>query len=356
MKVLKLTKPAPTISVVLPVHNGAKYISEALDSILCQTYSDFEFIIIDDGSMDDTYEILKRYQAMDNRINIISRKNKGLIETLNEGVDLARGKWLARMDSDDIALPHRFERQLKMLESMGADICGSWVQRFGTSDKRIVRLRKTNDAIKAEMLFCSPFAHPSVMMRTSLIKHLRYDTVWESAEDYDLWERAIENGYVMTNVQEVLLLYRVHNEQISIKSAEFQKQQGQEIRRRYWNFIFNKMQIDQSNVDETLKIFNVPLLEVDMDVVDTSFTQLLQGSDGESRKAIFSNLTRRYLMLAANCPNILFRWERLHEKYGTGRVFITKINFLLFRFLGIRENSIVFYFMRKIYLWSGKSE
>ena len=148
-----MTIPTPTISVVLPVHNGAKYISEALDSILCQTYSDFEFIIIDDGSMDDTYEILQRYQAMDNRINIVSRKNKGLIETLNEGVDLARGKWLARMDSDDIALPYRFERQLKMLESMGADICGSWVQRFGTSDKRIVRLRKTNDAIKAEMLF-----------------------------------------------------------------------------------------------------------------------------------------------------------------------------------------------------------
>lgn len=345
----------PVISVILPVYNGENYIAEAIESILCQTFSNFELIVIDDGSTDDTRIILLEYQAKDQRIVLVSRENKGLVETLNEGVALARGAWIARMDSDDIALPHRFECQLEWLESTGADVCGSWVKRFGTSDKRVVRFRQTDDAIKKEMLFCSPFAHPTVMMRTSLIKNLRYDTAWGKAEDYDLWERAIEAGWKMTNVPEILLLYRVHTEQVSIQSAEFQQQQGQKIRRRYWLFVYNRMQLNQEWIDETLKIFTVPLPRVDMDVVDGTFIELLRQSSKESRDVIFSHLTRFYLMAAASCPDIISRWSRLNHEVGRDSMISTKFKLLMFRLLRIRENSLLFNLIKKLYLLSGRS-
>src|SRR6185369_4386478 len=124
----------PLISVVLPVYNGEKYLAEAIDSILGQTLTDFELIIIDDGSTDNSLAILKQYKQRDNRIRLIARENRNLATTLNDLIDLAQGEWVARMDQDDIALPHRFEKQLQWLEQTGADICGSSIRFFGTSD------------------------------------------------------------------------------------------------------------------------------------------------------------------------------------------------------------------------------
>jgi glycosyltransferase involved in cell wall biosynthesis len=338
----------PVISVVLPVYNGEKYIAEAIESILCQTFSDFELIVIDDGSTDETYRILSEYQVKDYRIVLISRENKGLIATLNEGVALAQGKWVARMDSDDIALPYRFERQLERLTATGADICGSWAQRFGALDKRVVRLQQTDETIRNEMLFCSPFVHPTVMMRTSLIQQLQYDPVWVAAEDYDLWERAIESGCQMTNVPEVLLLYRVHQEQVSMNSADFQQQQGQKIRQRYWMFVFNSMQLNKAWIDNALLIFISPSSELNMDIVDALFTQLLQKSDKESRVIILSHITRLYILTAADCPDIVSRWERLTREAGVESSYIIKIELLLFRLLRIRKDDLLFKLFKKL--------
>jgi glycosyltransferase involved in cell wall biosynthesis len=346
----------PVISVILPVYNGGKYIVEAIESILKQTFSDFELIVIDDGSTDDTFRILQKYQAKDQRIRVVSRKNKGLIATLNEGISLAKGIWIARMDADDIALAHRFERQLERLDNTGADICGSWVKRFGTVDKRIVMLHQSDGAIKKEMLFCSPFVHPSVMLRTSVMKHLLYDTAWEKAEDYDLWERAIEMGCKMTNVPEILLLYRVHKEQISTQFASFQQEQGRGIRRRYWMFVFNAMSLNQDWVDETLKIFTTPLVDINMDIVDEVFAELLKQSDDESRKVIFSHMTRLYLLVAAQCPNIVYRWTKLNQDFGLEKSLFIRIKLLLFRWLRVRENDFIYNFLKKLYLLRGRSE
>src|SRR3954468_5693657 len=106
---------APTVSVLLAVYNARRYLRQAIDSILAQTFTDFEFIIIDDGSTDDTLAILREYEKRDGRIRLISRPNKGLTTTLNEGLALARGEFLARMDGDDVALPTRFEKQVTYL-------------------------------------------------------------------------------------------------------------------------------------------------------------------------------------------------------------------------------------------------
>lgn len=107
----------PKVSVVMSVYNREKYIVEAVESILCQTFRDFEFIILDDGSTDNTLAILREYQSNDNRIRLISCEHRGIVDTLNEGIDLACGEWIARMDSDDIARPRRFERQLQWLRT-----------------------------------------------------------------------------------------------------------------------------------------------------------------------------------------------------------------------------------------------
>lgn len=346
----------PLISVAMPVYNGEQYLAEAIDSILNQTYTNFELIIIDDGSTDSSLSLLQRYQNSDARIRLISRENRNLATTLNDIIDIARGKWIARMDQDDIAVPQRFERQLKWLGQSGADICGSWVQRFGTSDKRIVRLKQSDAEIKTELMFCSPFAHPTVMMKTALVKQLRYDKAWEKAEDYDLWERASEIGWVMTNIPEVLLFYRVHKTQISTKTSILQHKLGQAIRRRYWGFMFESMKLNRAGIDETLQIFELSISNIDMNIVDETFTELLQHSHGKSREIIFNHVTRLYLSVASSSPNIVTRWSGLNQAFGKGEGVATKFKLWLFRLLRIRVDGYLFKQLRKIYVWRYRIE
>ena len=340
----------PLVSVVLPVYNGEHYLVEAIESILAQTFENFELIMIDDGSTDSSQQILLEYERRDSRVRVIVRENRGLATTLNESIDISRGKWIARMDQDDIALPYRFEIQLEWLKETGADISGSWVRRFGSSDKRVVRLRQTDEAIKMEMLFCSPFAHPSVMMRTALVKQLRYDKAWEKAEDYDLWERAAEAGWRMTNVPKVLLLYRVHGSQISTTTSARQQQLTLQIQRRYWQSVFETMRLDPQLIDEVLNIRGSAAVIPNMDAVDAALAGLLQYSHGEARDAILSHLTRLYFRVAADCPNIVSRWKKFFLNVGWRKTCLTKIKLWLLRRFRIRPNDRCFEWLKKLYI------
>ncbi len=342
-------KAVPLISVVLPVYNGEKYLAEAIESILCQTFRNFEFIIIDDGSSDRTLAIVQEYQGKDSRIRLTSRENKGLVATLNEGINLACGKWIARMDADDIALPHRFERQLQWLEQTGADICGSWVKFFGTTDKRIEKHPKTDQAIKIELLFGAPFAHPSVMMKTALVKRLRYDEAWEKAEDYDLWERAARAGWQMTNVQEVLLLYRQHATQITTHTSSQNHMLSQKIRRRYWEFISKEMRLDHDWIDEVMKIRDLSSPKINMDYVDSAFVNLLQRNRGEARGTILVHLTRLYYLLAGDCPDVVSRWSALNKEFGAGFALGIKLKLWLLSMFRIRSNSDTYHRLKSYY-------
>ncbi len=341
---------SPLISVALPVYNGEKYLIEAIESILAQTFADFELIMIDDGSTDGSLKILKEFEKNDSRVRVVTRENRGLATTLNDSIDIARGEWLARMDQDDIALPHRFERQLKWLEETGADISGSWVQRFGTSDKRVVKLRQTNEAIRMEMLFCSPFAHPTVMMRTALVKRLHYDKAWDKAEDYDLWERAAEDGWKMTNQPEVLLLYRVHESQISSTTSVRQHQLTQQIRHRYWKYMFDALKLDTEWIDPVLKIGEPSARQVNMDIVDAAMIELLHRSDGEARSAILDHATRLYFRVAADHSDIVARWVNLNRMFAGRTSILTKAKLWLVHSLRIRADSSLFAFLRKMHI------
>jgi glycosyltransferase involved in cell wall biosynthesis len=341
----------PVISVVLPVYNGEKYVAEAIDSILSQTFTDFELIIINDGSTDNSLEVLEAYQKYDARIRLISRENKGLVATLNEGIDLAKGVWLARMDQDDITMPHRFEKQLQHLATTGADICGSWIAFFGGGDRPVRKHPWTDRGIKAEMLFCPAFAHPTVMMKTALVKLEYYDSAWEKAEDYDLWERAVRAGWLMANVPEVLLYYRLHEQQISAITVIEQQRQSQKIRRRYWEFAGSSMGIKSEWIDEVMKIREPSALAPNMDYVDFAFIKLLQHQQGEEQVLLFEQVTYWYFLVGGKCSSIVTRWSQLNKQFGSGFAFTTKLRLWLISVLHIDSDSRYFNHFKKIYLY-----
>ncbi|KHD38315.1 glycosyl transferase [Clostridium acetobutylicum] len=213
-------KVYPKVSIVMPVYNSERYLAEAIESILDQTYNDFEFIIVDDGSTDESYNIISSYANKDNRIIVISREHRGLVDSLNEGINIARGKYIARMDADDISINNRIEKQFEFLElNKDVDILGTRIEAFGDIDEKQKTIYNSAFSIKfdsqnIEQVFLTSCAipHPSVMFKKDSIVKLRgYRKEYDTAEDYDLWLRAIRNGYKIVRMDECLIKYRVHN-------------------------------------------------------------------------------------------------------------------------------------------------
>ena len=206
----------PNISVIMPAYNAEKYIREAIDSILAQTFTDFEFIIIDDGSKDYTTAIVQSYS--DSRIRFYqNERNVGVAATLNRGLDLAQGEYIARMDADDISLPERFEKQKAYLDTYNKiAVCGTSVTMF--CDKKVLGTRTlsaTPQKMKENLFFSCGLAHPSVMMRSLVIHDLGgYDLEFNGMEDYELWCRVSEN-YNIISLPDILLRYRIHDGQVT---------------------------------------------------------------------------------------------------------------------------------------------
>lgn len=214
------------ISVVMPVYNSEKYIREAIESILNQTYRNFEFIIINDGSSDNSLNIINEYASMDDRIVVISRKNMGLVYSLNEGIALARGKYIARMDSDDISLLNRFEKQISYMNQHGeVDILGTTMYFLGgaQNEKKWFYKQFNDNNIEELFLDANSIPHPSVMFKKETIVKLGgYKNKYVTAEDYDLWLRAIRYGYKIAKLDEALIKYRLHNDsKTALESSDF---------------------------------------------------------------------------------------------------------------------------------------
>jgi len=216
----------PLVSVVMSVYNSEKYLKEAIESILNQTYTNFEFIIVNDGSTDNSLDIIQEYMKKDERIVLISRENKGLPYSLNEGIEKAKGKYIARMDADDISLPTRFEEQVRFMEeNEEVGVCGTSVLDIDTGDKWI--LTSKDNELKVQLLFSSVFAHPSVMIRKELFDSysLSYDVNYRQSQDFELWTRMSEYTK-FANLKKQLLKYRVLDDSITRKS-------DQDIDKRY---------------------------------------------------------------------------------------------------------------------------
>ena len=211
----------PKISVLMPVYNCELYIKEAIESILNQTFSDFELIIIDDCSTDLTLAIVKSYS--DSRIRVIEKKqNTGYTNSLNSAIAIAKGNYIARMDGDDIALPTRFQKQYDFLsQNQEVVICGTAMQIIGSEE--IVRHPSDYNNLKVKLCFSSVFHHPTVMIKANILNENLYSKDFEPAEDYELWTRLAFVGK-MANLDEVLLHYRIHPSQTSSVRKKLQDQ------------------------------------------------------------------------------------------------------------------------------------
>lgn len=237
------TYPYP-ITVLMPAFNAEKYLKEAIDSILSQTFTDFEFLIIDDGSTDHTVKIVSEYD--DPRIKLVlNKKNEGLVYTLNKGLDIAQGKYIARMDADDIALPNRLSKQYDYMEQSGIDVISCAFSLMGTPHE--IHFPTDNDGIKVRFLECSSIVHPGVLMRLdSLQKHkLQYNSDYKHAEDYQLWTKCAERGLQFGNLDEVLLIYRQHTDQVSTINSRTQELLQNRIQNEYLSFYFKDHISDQ---------------------------------------------------------------------------------------------------------------
>ena len=209
----------PRVSILMPVYKTAPYLREAMDSMLSQTFTDFELIVLDDCSPDNAEEILDNYT--DPRIvRYKGKKNAGLSNVLNVGIGMARGKYIARMDSDDLSMPERLQIQVDYLEAHpDIDLVSVGMQLFGAKDE--VWLREQDpEKVKIIALFHSPILHASSMWRRdSFEKHgLRFRQEMVPAEDYDLWTRALVKGLRLVNLRQVLYKYRIHPEQATTQT------------------------------------------------------------------------------------------------------------------------------------------
>ncbi len=216
------------ISVVMPVYNGEKYLHDSISSVLNQTEKNFEFVIINDGSTDTSEKVIKSFN--DPRIRYINKNHIGLVEALNFGISEARGKYIARMDADDICLPNRFEIEKNILENdNNIAMVGSHAIIIDENNKEKGVMsyppQSWNRIKKYTLLHC-PFIHPTVMIRKDILEIVgKYIGKFKYIEDYDLWSRIVFK-YKCVNITELLIKYRIHKKQETRKNNFLMRLKG----------------------------------------------------------------------------------------------------------------------------------
>ena len=216
----------PRVSVLMPVYNGERYLREAVESILDQTFADFEFIIVDDGSTDNTWRILQSYAAREPRIVLVRNEiNVGVAGSLNKGLGLARGEYIARMDADDVSLPERLAAQVAFLdEHSPVGVVGCAVQMIDSygSPMYVQHFPTTHGPLLWALCFYTPLAHPTVVFRRPVVERVGgYNDVLLANQDRDLWQR-LSSVTRLANLPDVYLLYRLHPHAISYRHADTQ--------------------------------------------------------------------------------------------------------------------------------------
>lgn len=276
----------PLVSVLMSVYNGEKYLREAIESILHQTYGNIEFLIINDASTDNTAQIIQSYP--DKRIRFFSNaENLRLTASLNKGIDLALGKYIARMDADDISLPERIAKQVAYMEQHPeVGLCGTFVMNIGTNDDYVPPYKTTHDEIKFKLFFETHFPHPAAMLRKSVLDthHLKYDTVNKVAQDYELWNKMIDFCEVSI-LPEPLVKKRTHPEMTSLKKNEEQLQVVKNIHR------------------ELMKKLGVAPSEATLDI----YERYLKGALPQSKEQLFSLLDLFDSLITGNQKQKIYR-------------------------------------------------
>lgn len=250
----------PLVSIVMAVFNGEDYLDKAIESMCCQSYKNFEFLIIDDGSKDNSKTIIKQYQSNDSRIRLIENtENIGLPDSLNKGIEAAKGKFIARMDCDDLSFPNRLRDQVHFLETNSDHVLiGAQSIRIDADGRPIEKLNlpTCDTSIRARCLFENPFVHPSVLIRTSTLidNGIRYRSNYKTTQDWALWIDLMLFGKI-ANLREPLIFQRVHDKTISRKKRNIQIINSLQIQKTYVRKLLGESYWDPSLFEKINTIF-----------------------------------------------------------------------------------------------------
>ena len=239
----------PEISLIMSVYNGEDYLAEAIESVLAQTFREFELIVINDCSTDNTAEILKSFEKIDERVKVHTNEvNLRLPSSLNKAIELAKGKYIARMDADDICLPERLEKQYEFMEKNPSIALSSC--RFMTMKNAVISSggcggKCDNESIKALLLVTNPILHPGIIAKADVIRSLGYDKNFTCTEDMELWTRFVLEGFKIEILPEYLMIYRLHDKQITETTLEKQHKEVISIQKNYFAKILKAMDSSQ---------------------------------------------------------------------------------------------------------------
>lgn len=239
------------ISVIMSVYNGEEYLAEAIESVVQQTFKNWEFIIINDCSTDSTAEILAEFANRDERIKVYPNEvNLKLPKSLNRAISLSNGKYIVRMDADDICLPDRLEKQFKFMEE-NADVALS-SGRFLTVKNGVYASggaggRCDNDALRAMLLVTNPILHPGVIAKADVMKQYNYDTTLTCTEDLELWTRMVMGNQKIAILPEYVLIYRLHDKQITSTTRQRQRTEVMRIQNKFYGHLLKEMNEDMQD-------------------------------------------------------------------------------------------------------------
>ncbi|HEX3386578.1 MAG TPA: glycosyltransferase family A protein [Mucilaginibacter sp.] len=317
---------APLVSVIMPVYNCGMFVAEAIESILKQTFREFELIIVDDHSSDNTVKLIESYH--DQRINLVKKeRNTGYVDSLNLAIQISRGKFLARMDGDDICVATRLEKQVRLLYSdPEIALCGTWYQLIPSNT--VLQLPVDHEEIKIALLDYCALGHPTVMIRKNFIEDnkLNYRPEFRPAEDYELWTRIAPIGK-MANIPEVLLFYRTHEQQVSNREQENRLEHSLAIRAKMLCYPLAEFTDRDFRIGKVVaggqKTPDIAGLTEVMDWLDrlniantlTSFFAIPQFSAYiEQKKAAF--VRAFYLNTTPYNPSVLFRFLKEKKRFA----------------------------------------
>lgn len=292
----------PLISVLMPVYNARETLTEAARCILKQTLGDFELIMVDDGSSDDSRAVIEDLAWEDSRIRTVFQENHGVGGALNRALDLARGKYLARMDADDLTPPTRFAEQVEFLDKHPEiTVVGGWHRTFGSGEPRVTPTPTESAHINTVLIFRNPISHPTVMMRHDAFRDYgwRYTCARRFPEDYDLWVTITEHHRIV-NLPGVYLEYRIWPGSICQQRwPEFEDHQVA-IQCRLLGRLGLAVSAEERRIHQALAFDQIPAEEVFLRAAHGWLRRILEQNQQAQRfeaLALIRTLTGRYVAL-----------------------------------------------------------
>lgn len=334
----------------MPAFNAASYIGEAIQSILDQTYQNIELIIINDGSTDSTHDVIQAYTVRNPRIVYVYRENRGVAQTRNEAIALAKGNWIALMDADDISHPERIKQQWRYLHEHQVDACSSWIELFGYGGKRVKTYPLLKNEIALEALFGCPIAHATLLAKKNIFDRFPYITSWENAEDYEFLERAISANINIRCLPKVLYFYRQHPRQTSSAASNKQQQLSQRVSLRRWQYIGREIDLSGEEIEAIVALRGIELRCLNFNSAERAFLKLLEKYPYQ-KESIFANLLPLYFRAAHQYSDIADRWKRLCKSHDFPISKITSLSLYCISRLKISPYNVLFGRLQDWYLW-----